>query len=136
MKGDYSMWKSKIIYLLILLMCISVLSACDSSEKAKEQFVSKIAEIHANYNKAKDASDALAEDVNMKVALGDLRELAKMYEEAEDKTEFNIILDSKLSSTVFYEILEHQEDYIAHSNGTDDYILTFKDALLKFYSSK
>lgn len=126
--------KKRLICAFTLLICTFFLFGCSSSKAKQKEFTNQIDAVYEHYNKSMNATSAVGKDSAMKLALSDLRKLAKMYEDSDEKSELNRILEDKFSAFVFYDIIDNQSNYIAQSNGL--YILTPNDELVKYYSNK
>lgn len=116
----------KFLTLFFFIVCLTLLTACSSSNK---EFEDDTAQFIESYNKYCDGDSELSKDISLKNASGKLRNISKYYEKADENTrnDLNKILEKNITPEMFYSVYNYTLDY------PDTYSVS--QALIDYYSA-
>lgn len=93
---------------VIILLCVAfILTACSNN---LNDFKNEVENFTTHYEKYEGSDDALTEDINLKVAAGDLMKMSQYYEETKSRDDFNKILSNNISKEMFDTIYKYNEE--------------------------
>lgn len=114
----------KHIYAFLLIILILSATACSSQTK---EFQTSINSLVEHYNAAINTEDMLTEDLNLKVAAGDLWVLSQIYQKADNRDELNNYLDKNISKDMFEKVYKYNKTRTMY---------TLEDDIVAYYNDK
>lgn len=115
--------KKHIVAFLTIILVFST-TACSSQTK---EFQTTIDSFVEHYNVAIDTDDMLTQDINFKVAAGDLRSLSRIYQETGNREELNDYLNEFVTKDMFEKVYGYNKTNTRY---------TIEDDIVAYYSEK
>lgn len=90
--------------------------ACSSQNK---EFQTNVDSFVEHYETAKNTDDMLTEDVNLKVAAGDLQRMSQIYQTTDNRKVLNDYLDKFITTDMFEEVYQYNKVNTQYSIEND-----------------
>lgn len=114
----------KYLFAFFMIILIFSITACSSQT---DEFQTNVDSFVEHYKTATNTEDMLTEDINLKVAAGDLWKLSQVYQETDNRKALNDYLDKFISKDMFDEVYQYNKTNTKYSIEKD---------LIAYYQNK